>query len=195
MMPYQNVAGMTPEAILAYYDEMGFYDWIQPSTGTKMLKAQHPELETFLQGKHAAVLNCADCHMPIEHAEDGSVYFSHILVSPIENESLLARCATCHGDTDMVNLVHRLQDRVTARETEVGNRLSEMKSALAEAVAAGTMSEEELDAVRALHREAQWYFDFCYVENSEGAHNSELAFACLDHADAVIAEAMKLLNR
>ena len=58
---------------------------------------------------------------------------------------------------------------VTARETEVGNKLSALKDALAGAVTEGKMSEEELNAVRKLHREAQWYFDFCYVENSEGA--------------------------
>ncbi|MBQ2230284.1 MAG: ammonia-forming cytochrome c nitrite reductase subunit c552, partial [Oscillospiraceae bacterium] len=51
-----------------------------------------------------------------------------------------------------------------------------------------------LDAVRKLHREAQWFFDFCYVENAEGAHNSELAFRCLDTADQKIDEAMALLN-
>ena len=45
MMPYHDAAGMTPEAILAYYDGMeykggtGFYDWVQESTGTHMLKA------------------------------------------------------------------------------------------------------------------------------------------------------------
>ena len=69
-----------------------------------------------------------------------------------------------------------------------------MKDALAATVAAGGKSEEELDAVRKLHREAQWFFDFCYVENSEGAHNSELAMRCLDTADAKIDEALKLLG-
>ena len=201
MMPYHSAAEMTPEAILEYYDTMvkpdgsvGFCDWVQESTGTKMLKAQHPEMETFLQGKHAALLNCADCHMPIEMEEDGTVYHSHELVSPLENETLLANCATCHGDTDMVTMVHRLQDRVTARETEVGNKLSELKDTLAAAVQKGDMTEEELDAVRKLHREAQWFFDFCYVENAEGAHNSELAFHCLDVSEEKIAEAMALLN-
>ena len=56
MMPYHSVAEMTPEAIYAYYEAMGFSDWTQPSTGTKLLKAQHPEMETFLQGKHAALV-------------------------------------------------------------------------------------------------------------------------------------------
>ncbi|MBQ2057453.1 MAG: ammonia-forming cytochrome c nitrite reductase subunit c552 [Oscillospiraceae bacterium] len=201
MMPYSSLETMTPEAILAYYDSIGnkdggvgFYDWIQPGTGTPMLKAQHPEFETFSQGKHAALLNCADCHMPMEMAEDGTVYHSHILVSPLENETLLESCAVCHQDTDMVTFVRRLQDRVKARETEVGNKLSDLKNALTAAVEAGNMTEAELDAVRKLHREAQWFFDFCYVENAEGAHNSELAFRCLDTADQKINEAMALLN-
>jgi len=195
MMPYHSVDSMRPEVILAYYDEMDFYDWVQESTGAKLLKAQHPEMETFLLGKHAALLNCADCHMPLEQAEDGTIYHSHMLVSPLENETLLSTCATCHGDADMVNMVRRIQDRVTARETEVGNKLSAMKDALAAAAASGAWKEEDLDALRRLYREAQWFFDFCYVENSEGAHNSELATFCLDASEARIGEAMALLGQ
>ena len=193
MMPYHDAAGMAPEAILAYYDSFDFYDWIQPSTGTKMLKAQHPEFETFTQGKHAGLLTCADCHMPMEQAEDGTVYHSHTLVSPLESEMLLLSCATCHENTDMTAMVRRIQERVTLRETEVGNKLSALKDALAEAVSKGEKSEEELDAVRKLYREAQWFFDYCYVENSEGAHNSDLAFSCLETAELKIDEAMSLL--
>ncbi len=193
MMPYRDVAGMAPAEILAYYDRMGFYDWEQPGTGTRMLKAQHPEMETFLQGKHAALLNCADCHMPMEQAKDGTVYHSHLLVSPLENETLLSTCVACHGDTDMKKMVRRIQDRVTARETEVGNKLSGLKDALTAAVADGSLAAEKLDRVRALHREAQWFFDFCYVENAEGAHNSELAMTCLETSEGRIQEAMALL--
>jgi nitrite reductase (cytochrome c-552) len=194
MMPYHDVAGMTPEAILAYYDEIGFFDWVQEATGTKMLKAQHPEMETYLQGKHAALLNCADCHMPLEMTDSGKVYHSHLLVSPLENETLLSNCAKCHGDTDMVKMVRGIQDRVTARETEVGNKLSDFKDALAGVVSEGGKSESELDAIRKLHREAQWYFDYCYVENSEGAHNSELSMRCLDTSEEKINEGMALLK-
>ena len=195
MMPYHDVESMTPEAILAYYNEMGFSDWTQESTGTPMLKAQHPEMETFLAGPHAGLLNCADCHMPMVQEEDGKVYHSHELVSPLQNEELLSRCATCHQDVDVVKMVTNLQDRITMRETEVGNKLSDFKDALAEAVAAGKMSEDELNDVRKLHREAQWFFDFCYVENAEGAHNSELATRCLDTSEEKIAEGMALLGK
>ena len=193
-MPYHDVESMSPEAILDYYNSIDFADWTQESTGAKMLKAQHPEMETFLQGKHAALRNCADCHMAIEMADDGTVYHSHKWVSPLENETLLSTCAQCHGDTDMVEFVHRLQDQITARETEVGNQLSEFKDALAEAVLAGEKSEEELNELRQMYREAQWYFDYCYVENSEGAHNSDLARRCLDTSETMIKEAMAKLG-
>ena len=72
--------------------------------------------------------------------------------------------------------------------------MTELKDALAQAVADGKLPEEELEAVRKLYREAQWFFDFCYVENSEGAHNSALSTRCLNTAEAKIAEAMKLLG-
>ena len=194
MMPYHSVAEMTPEAILAYYDELGFSDWEQPGTGTKMLKAQHPELETYSYGKHASLLSCADCHMPLVTAESGVQYHDHHLVSPLQNETLLAKCAACHGSAEnTIALVQGIQEKVTARETEIGNKLSALKDELTKAVSAGQMGEDELDAVRKLHREAQWFFDFCYVENSEGAHNSELAYRCLDTSEAKIDEAMAML--
>ena len=208
MMPYDSVEAMTPEAILAYYDEMvlpdgsvGFADWTQESTGARMLKAQHPEMETYLQGVHAPMgLNCADCHMEIKMNEDGTVYHSHELVSPLSSEALLESCAKCHGDTNMKQLVHRIQDQVTTRETEIGNKLSAFKDALADANkgfqegAPGAKTEEELNVIRKLYREAQWFFDFCYVENAEGAHNSQLANRCLDTAAEKIAEGMALLG-
>jgi len=194
MMPYHSVEEMTPEAILAYYDGIGFSDWEQPGTGTKMLKAQHPELETWIQGKHASILSCADCHMPVKTTESGIQYHDHHLVSPLSSEAILNKCAECHGSGEAITArVREIQAKVTGRETEVGNRLSALKDTLTKAVEDGKMSEEELEAVRKLHREAQWFFDFDYVENSEGAHNSSLAMHCLDTADEKITEALGLL--
>ena len=193
MMPYHSVAEMTPAAILAYYDAMDFADWTQPSTGTRMLKAQHPEMETVLGSAHYAKtgMTCADCHMPMTTAETGESYRSHYLVSPLQSEALLATCAKCHGSAEnTITLVTTTQEKVTAREKTVGNRLSQLKDALAAAVAENKLGETELEAVRKLYREAQWYFDFCYVENSEGAHNSTLSLSCLDTSEGLIDEAM-----
>ena len=94
----------------------------------------------------------------------------------------------------MVQKVHDIQDQVTAREKEVGNNLSAFKDQLAEAVASGEYTEEELNAIRLLYRHAQWFFDYQYVENSEGAHNSALANSCLDKAAAKIEEGMQLFH-
>lgn len=192
-VPYEDVASMDPEAILAYYDEIGFSDWTQESTGTGMLKAQHPEMETFLGegSKHSSLLTCVDCHMEQATADDGSSYTSHNWVSPLESETILETCAACHGETDMVEKVTAIQEAVTARETEVGEKLSTLKDTLADAVASGEYAEDELDEIRSLYRSAQWYFDFDYVENSEGAHNSTLANRCLDTSEELIDEAME----
>ncbi len=192
-MPYSSVEEMTPTAILQYYDSIGYADWTQESTGARLLKAQHPEMETFLQGRHASQLNCADCHMALVQDKDGTVYHSHNFESPLENETLLEVCVQCHGDRNMVSYTRAIQDEITSRETEVGTKLSELKDALAAAVSAGSMTEEQLEAVRKLYREAQWYFDYCYVENSEGAHNYALAKECLSISELKTGEAMKLL--
>ena len=194
-MPYDSVAAMDPEAILSYYNEMGFSDWTQESTGTGLLKAQHPELETYLNGSvHASSMNCADCHMALSVSEEGVTYTSHNWESPLANEAILDTCVKCHGDTDMTEKVKAIQEEVTAREREVGEKLAELKTALADAVAAGEMSEEELNDIRSLYRDAQWYWDFVYVENSEGAHNSSLAKNCLDKSEKLVDEAMGLFE-
>lgn len=193
-MPYVSVETMDPEAILSYYNEMGFSDWIQESTGTGMLKAQHPEFETFLgAGSQHTGMNCADCHMAVTTSKDGVTYTSHRWESPLDNPAILDTCVSCHGKTDMASKVHAIQDGITARETEVGEKLAALKTALAEEVAESSRTEEELNEIRSLYRDAQWYFDFCYVENSEGAHNSSLARRCLDTSEQLIEEAMKLL--
>lgn len=196
-VPYTNVEDMDPVAILDYYNEIGFSDWTQESTGAKLLKAQHPEMETYLaQGsRHNMMgLTCASCHMEKVETPEGNMYTSHKLVSPLESETILATCTQCHGETNMVDKVHTLQEKITARETVTGNALAELKEALAAANQSGDYTEEELDVIRDLYRSAQWFFDFDYVENSEGAHNSTLANSCLDKADDYISQANALFK-
>ena len=200
-MPHSSVETMTPEATYDYFTEIGFSDWTQESTGAKMLKVQHPEMETVLLGKHAGVLNCADCHMPVvQNAETQNIYHSHKLVSPLQDKTLLASCLTCHKDLgaktadEMITFIKNIQNRIIAEETRVGNLLMEFKRALAQANQSGKWDEAKLDEVRELYRKAQWFFDYCYVENSEGAHNSELSTRCLNTAEELINQGMALLN-
>src|SRR5690606_7278574 len=63
ILPWHNGQGV--DGMLEYYDEIDFSDWVHPSTGTNMLKAQHPEFETFQGSLHNKMgLTCATCHMP-----------------------------------------------------------------------------------------------------------------------------------
>lgn len=194
-MPYHSVEEMTPEAIYSYYQHLGFKDWAHKTTGANMLKVQHPEMETYLYGKHAGSLSCADCHMPVVQDEkDHTIYHSHTLVSPLNDASLLASCAQCHGDTDMVQYVKNIQTRISDEEKRIGGKLEAYTNELAEAVTANKLSEPVLNELREIQREAQWFFDFCYVENSEGAHNSDLSMHCLDTAEKLVDRGAKELE-
>ena len=194
-MPYSSVETMSPEAIYAYYQQIGFKDWEHKLTGASMLKVQHPEMETYLSGEHAGSLSCADCHMPVvEDPEDHTVYHSHTLQSPLQNESLLATCAQCHSEPDMVQYVKNIQSRITGEEKRIGEKLEAYTNALAEAVTENKLDEPVLKELREIQREAQWFFDFCYVENSEGAHNSDLSTHCLDLAESLVDRGMTELE-
>ena len=201
-LPHDSIESMAPEAILNFYntvmvDEngLGFADYTNPRTGVRQIKVQHPELETFL-GKgsiHASQFTCADCHMGTVVAEDGSTYPNHYLTSPLDNPGLIqAECAKCHQD--LVAEVHAVQEKIVARTTEVSDKLVELTETLAAAVESGEYSEEELDAIRAVARDAQFYWDFVFVENAEGAHNPSLANDCLDRAESLTAEAMGMIK-
>lgn len=199
-LPYTSLATMTPDDMLKFYNEIGFADYTNPRTGTQQLKAQHPEFETFMGAgsAHAGLLTCADCHMGELSSDRGygtGTYSDHYLVSPLEKPELLKTCARCHGSTDMAEKVRAIQGEVEARTLEVGAKLVDLTNALADAVESGALSEEKLNEIRALNRDAQFYWDFVFVENSEGAHNSALSYDCMDKSEALIDQAMALLDK
>ena len=83
--------GLRVEQIEAYYDQYKFpdghifYDWTHGETGASVLKAQHPEFETWSQGIHArSGVACADCHMP--YKREGAMKVSdHWVRTPLLN--------------------------------------------------------------------------------------------------------------
>ena len=193
-LPYDSMAAMHPDAILEYFEEMQFADYTNPRTGVKQIKVQHPEFETYL-GKgsvHASQFSCADCHMEKATNAAGETYTSHYWVSPLASESIQASCAACHPD--LSGFVKGIQANAEERTVAIGTKLETLTNQLADAVAAGTYTEEELDAIRQLNRKGQFYWDFVFVENSEGAHNSRLTTECLDKAEALIDEALTLIK-
>ena len=193
-LPYQSLAGMDPDAIYDYYEGIGFSDYTNPRTGVQQLKAQHPEFETYMGAGsvHAGMFTCADCHMAKETGADGKMYLSHKYVSPLESETIQATCAGCHAD--LAGFVRGVQEPVKTRTNDVGVKLETLTNRLADAVASGKYTDEQLADIRALNRKGQWYWDFVFVENSDGAHNSRLTTKCLDRAEAFIDAALLLLD-
>ena len=81
-----------------YYDSINFSDWTHQLSKTPMLKAQHPDYETYVTGVHARNgVACADCHMPYVR-EGGVKYSSHKVGSPLDN--IANTCLNCHKGTE-----------------------------------------------------------------------------------------------
>ena len=203
---HNSLASMAPETMLAFFNDGGnfstgeaFADWTNPRTGVRMIKVQHPEFETYLGAgsQHASLFTCADCHMAKQTAEDGTVTHSHYLSSPLQNEELIANtCSLCHNGNvqpELPELVASIQAQTEERTNAIGFQLQELTDKLAEVVAGGSFSDEQLAEVRSLLRDAQFYWDFVFVENSEGAHNSTLTNDCLDRAENLCGEALAAL--
>lgn len=203
VLPHNDLDSMSPDAILAFFNDASnfangvtFADYTNPRTGVRQIKVQHPELETYLGegSQHRLKYSCIDCHMGETTAENGEVITSHYLTSPLNNPTLIANeCSACHED--LVADVKAIQEEAERRTYAVGYELEYLTECLAAAVASEDYTEAELDAIRALARDAQFYWDYVFVENSEGAHNSALTHECLDKAEALCNEALGLFKR
>lgn len=188
--------GLGADEAYAYYQEDGFADWEHPSTGAKLLKAQHPETETFYGSVHQEKgLTCMDCHMPKVETEDGKKISSHHWTSPLKNPE--ASCLKCHADQDakgIVALAESVQKPVVEKTDAVGAKLEAFIKKLTEVKDGGSLSEDELKKLQEQHRESQFFFDYVFVENSEGFHNNTKMMEYLDKAEKIIDEGMKTLE-
>jgi nitrite reductase (cytochrome c-552) len=165
--PWAN--GLKAEDIEAYYDAEQFSDWTHAETGTKVLKAQHPEFEVWSQGVHArAGVVCADCHMPYQRI--GALKVSdHWVRSPLLN--INRACQPCHAvpEKELEARVLDIQDRHFALLERAAKATTSMLDAIVAAKKAGA-TERDLAAAAGLHRKAQWRLDFVAAENSTGFH-------------------------
>ena len=192
LTPYTDLAGIHPDAILKFYNDMGFVDYTNENTGVGQIKVQHPEFETFYGegSQHVGMYTCADCHMSFDYDETtADPYVDHELISPLNNAALLQnQCSLCHAD--LKSTVKEIQAEITARENEISALLVEINQKLAKAISDGSLDEATIDTIRSLDRDAQFYWDFVFVENSEGAHNSALSTQCLDKAESLARQAL-----
>ncbi len=176
--------GLKGDEVLAYYDEIGFHDWIHAETGARMLKAQHPEFELWNQGIHArAGVACADCHMP--YMRVGAMKISdHHVRSPLLN--INNACQTCHKapEAELKARAETIQERNYEMRNMAMDALMDLIDAIKAAQAAG-MDEARLNAARECQRRATFLIDFVEAENSMGFHAPQEAarifFKAMDH--------------
>ena len=163
--------GQKADEILAYYDspEVKQVDWVHADTGAPMLKAQHPEFETWNQGIHArSGVACADCHMPYQRVGAQKISDHHVQ-SPLLN--INKACQTCHKwpEAELKARVELIQDRTKQmRDTSI-NALMDLIDDIKAAKASG-LSPNELALAQDFQRKAQFLFDFVEAENSMGFH-------------------------
>jgi len=182
--------GTDPEDVERYFDEMGFVDWVHPESGTPMIKAQHPDYEFFLGSTHeSAGLSCADCHMP--YVTEGNVKVtSHWWTSPLKH--MEQSCMVCHRESAewLESRVLYTQDRTYELIVLGGETISRAIDAIQEAANTPGHDVEKLEEARALHRSAQWYWDWMSSENSMGFHNPQKALSVLAKSIALGNEAL-----
>jgi nitrite reductase (cytochrome c-552) len=171
--PWAN--GLKVEQIEKRYDEFRFadghrfYDWKHAETGAEVLKAQHPEFETWSQGIHArSGVACADCHMP--YKREGAMKVSdHWVRSPMLNIS--RSCQPCHpyAEQEIAARVEVIQTRTHELMTRSAKAMTDMLDAIVAAKKGGA-TEADLAPALELQRKAQWRLDFVAAENSMGFH-------------------------
>ncbi len=168
--PWHN--GIKVEEIESYYDEVQHQDWQHQSSGAPVLKAQHPEFETWSQGIHArSGVACADCHMP--YKREGAIKISdHHVRSPLLNVS--NACQTCHhfSETELRARAEAIQDRTKALMLRAEDAVVALIGEIQQAQQAGKPAAQ-LKAAQELQRKAQWRLDFVAAENSMGFHASQ----------------------
>ena len=175
--PWGN-GGDDIDSIYAYYTDpsnfpatgTAFTDFTNDLTGASVLKAQHPEFESWSQGVHAANgVTCADCHMQYQRVGNQKVS-NHDVQSPMNDIS--GTCGVCHtaSEQSLRDQVTTIQARYMASRDTAMDALTQFINAVAAAKASGTVPQSQIDAAIAYQNKASFYADYGYSENSYGFH-------------------------
>ncbi len=200
--------GFTPGDMYEYYKDKGtttregfegnFIDWTHAVSDTPMLKAQHPEFETWIDGPHgAAGVSCADCHMPYIRVDGKRKISSHHWTSPLK--TIEQSCRQCHTDKQP----EYLEERVLYTQKRTWEQLMKAQEDSVRAheairLASGFTGERHPDydalmiRARERARKGQWFWDFVSAENSAGFHNPVKALETLARSQSYSSEAVRL---
>jgi nitrite reductase (cytochrome c-552) len=174
--------GLQLDRIVASENEDQVVEWTHKDSGASMMKARHPEFETWSQGIHArSGVACADCHMP--YLRQGAMKISeHNVRSPLL--SVNASCQGCHRwpEQEIKDRVEEIQSRFVQTRDVAMNALVELIGDIRQAKAAGA-TDDELAGARKAQRDAGFMIDFLVSENSMGFHADQ--YSVKSFADAI----------
>ena len=91
----------------------------------------------------------------------------------------------------LMDAVNGIQAQTDKRFTEISENLERITKTVAQNK--DSYDEAKYKEIESKYRDAQFYFDFVFAENSDGFHNPALAKDCLDKADKLIEEIDGLL--
>ena len=180
-LTYPWSKGLMLEQIVAHEDEDKVKEWNHAETGAGLIKARHPEFETWNQGIHArSGVACADCHMPYMR-EGGLKISDHDVRSPLLN--INRACQTCHRwpEQELRDRVEEIQTRFYDTRSIALNALMDLIHDIKNAKDAGA-TDETLAEARNFQRRAQFYIDFLVSENSMGFHADQYSVKSLAEA-------------
>jgi nitrite reductase (cytochrome c-552) len=189
--PWAN--GLQVENILEYYEETGFKDWVHSDTGAPMLKAQHPEFETWSQGIHSrSGVACADCHMPYKRVGAQKIS-DHQVRSPMLN--INNACQQCHpvSENELKLRVEQIQDKTFYLRNLALDAVVEFIADL-KIARTNNVNIEKIKQAQAFHRKAQFLIDFVESENSTGFHAPQETARILAEALDYVRKGQKVLR-
>lgn len=165
-LPWDN--GTKVEDMEKYYDAIAFSDWTNSLSRAPMVKAQHPEYETWSAGIHGKNnVTCIDCHMPKVKNAKGKFYTDHKIGNPFDNYA--QTCTNCHTQ-DKATLQGIVAERKAAIQSLKLKAEDQLVHAHFEAKAAwdAGATEAEMQPILTDIRHAQWRWDLAIA--SHGIH-------------------------
>jgi len=190
VLTYPWSKGLTGDAILSYYNDINFKDWTHKLTGAEVIKAQHPEFETYSNGIHArSGVSCVDCHMPYKKV--GAMKITdHQINSPMLKVN--RACRTCHSipEDELIERVNLIQDKHTEMKDIVFDALIAFIKKIEEA-----QGHPDIDKIRKYQRDAQFLLDYVEAENSVGFHAPQESARTLMQSLDYIREGEILLSK
>ena len=169
-LPWKN--GTNVDDIEKYYDSIEFSDYVHQISKAPIIKAQHPEYETWQTGAHGKNnVACADCHMPYVQ-EGGIKYTDHKIGSPLEHMD--KTCMNCHR-TDEKSLLENIKLKKDRKDELAKKALVQLSAAHLEAGKAWEVgaTEAEMKSILTDIRHSQWRLDYAIASHGAFYHAPE----------------------